>query len=70
MLIIILDNAIKFSDEGWNIYINIKDNDEYFSLSIINSGIGISKEELPYIFDRFHKARSEENKNGTGLGLQ
>ena len=70
MLIIILDNAIKFSDEGWNIYINIKDNDEYFSLSIINSGIGINKEELPYIFDRFHKARSEENKNGTGLGLQ
>lgn len=69
MLIIILDNAIKFSDEGSNIYINIKDNDEYFSLSIINSGIGISEEELPYIFDRFHKARSEENKNGTGLGL-
>ncbi|MDQ0148998.1 sensor histidine kinase [Eubacterium multiforme] len=69
MIIIILDNAIKFSEKDSSIYVEIKDYDKYFSLSIINKGIGIKEEEIPYIFDRFHKTRIEENKSGTGLGL-
>ena len=36
---------------------------------IEDKGVGIGADDLPYIFDRFYKARSEKNKSGTGLGL-
>ncbi|MCB2286773.1 sensor histidine kinase [Clostridium algidicarnis] len=65
MLLIILDNAIKFSPKGGVVTLTLKNR----SVSIKDNGIGISKEDLPYIFDRFYKVKSEANKNGTGLGL-
>ncbi|WP_027399290.1 sensor histidine kinase [Anaerovorax odorimutans] len=65
MLLIILDNAIKFSKENEVIEIVLKDS----ILSIRDYGIGIPENDLPYIFDRFYKSRSEQNKTGTGLGL-
>ena len=65
MLMIILDNAIKFSPENSTVEVLLKDK----TISIQDFGNGIPKEDLPYIFDRFHKSRSEENKTGTGLGL-
>lgn len=42
---------------------------EKLVISISDRGSGILPEELPYIFDRFHKERSEQNKSGSGLGL-
>lgn len=65
MLLIILDNAIKFSPCGGTVEV-VWDNN---ILTIRDYGIGIPKEDLPYIFDRFYKSRSEQNKTGTGLGL-
>ena len=65
MFSIILDNAIKFSDENSKIEITLQDN----KIKIKDYGAGIKKEDLPYIFDRFYKERSEKNKVGTGLGL-
>ena len=65
MFLTILDNAIKFSPKEEIIKISLKDK----IVSIKDNGIGISKDDLPYIFDRFYKIKSEENKNGTGLGL-
>ena len=65
MFFIILDNAIKFSPEGTKINISLKDR----TVLITDHGKGISEDELPYIFDRFYKVRSEENKSGSGLGL-
>ncbi len=65
MLMIILDNAIKFSPEGSKVMVTLKDKD----ISIRDYGIGIFEKDLPYIFDRFYKVKSESNKNGTGLGL-
>lgn len=69
MLMIVLDNAVKFSKESSLITVNLIKNENYIELSVIDKGCGISKEDLPYIFDRFHKSNSTENKNGTGLGL-
>ena len=65
MLIILLDNAVKFSATGKTIDVSGGDN----HITIRDYGVGIAEADLPYIFDRFHKSRSEENKEGTGLGL-
>lgn len=69
MFIIILDNAIKFSDAGKIVFINLTRNDKTISLIVKDEGLGISSDDLPHIFQRFHKERSEHNKAGTGLGL-
>lgn len=65
MIMIVLDNAIKFSPENDSVHIVLENG----RLSIKDNGVGISAEDLPYIFERFYKSRSEKNKIGTGLGL-
>lgn len=65
MILIILDNAIKFSETDSIVDVEYKNN----ILTITDYGIGIKKEDIPHIFDRFYKTRSEKNKAGTGLGL-
>lgn len=65
MFLVILNNAIKFSDKGKIVSISLKDK----TVTIQDNGIGISQEDLPYIFDRFYKVNSEQDKEGSGLGL-
>ena len=67
----LLDNAIKFTDEGGNIHIHLYRENERVYVSIRNSGEGIPPEEMPQIFERFYKSdRSRSlDKNGVGLGL-
>lgn len=69
MLMVVLDNAVKFSRETSQIELSLSCAEKTCELSISNQGIGISKEELPYIFDRFHQASKEKSITGTGLGL-
>ncbi len=66
MLFIVLDNGIRASKEGASIEIRYECN----KISIIDEGVGISKEFLTHIFDRFYKSNDESNKTGSGLGLQ
>lgn len=65
MLMIILDNAVKFSPEGEVVEVTLKAGE----IMIRDRGMGIPEKELPYIFDRFYKVKSRENRDGTGLGL-
>ena len=69
MIIIILDNAIKFSLEGGMVDIALSKSDAGIIVHVRDKGCGISPDDLPNIFERFYKQRSEENKTGTGLGL-
>ena len=71
LLVILLDNALKYTEEKDEISINIYTHDEKLFIIIKDTGIGISDEGLKHIFERFYredKARSRE-KGGTGLGL-
>ncbi len=67
----LLDNAVKFSHENGQIHLQATRRGSDIVLSVADNGLGISKEHLPRIFERFYradKARSRE-LGGTGLGL-
>lgn len=68
MIIIILDNAIKFSQDDKHINIILENKENYYILDISDQGRGISEEEIEKIFDRFHKS-DKGNNDGMGLGL-
>lgn len=66
----IIKNAIEHSDENKKVIIQLKENNVYVSLKIIDEGQGIEKEELKNIFNRFYKTtNSNENSMGIGLSL-
>ena len=69
MLIVILDNAVKFTDRGGKVTVSERIEDGKFYLTVTDTGIGISEEELPLIFVKFHRTITGQNRNGTGLGL-
>ncbi|CAM2988045.1 HAMP domain-containing sensor histidine kinase [Hathewaya histolytica] len=71
MLINLIDNAVKYTETNGCVKIIPKSYEGYFSISIEDNGVGIAKEEIPRLFERFYrvdKARSRAN-GGTGLGL-
>lgn len=69
MFMIVMDNAIKFSDENSTVSIEIQKKETEYMISITNNGIGITENDLPHIFNRFYKSSSDKNKAGTGIGL-
>jgi two-component system phosphate regulon sensor histidine kinase PhoR len=68
----LLDNAVKYSRERGEITLTAKQREKQIVLSVSDTGIGIGKDDLPRIFERFYrvdKARSHDSVRGTGLGL-
>ncbi|WP_430079077.1 sensor histidine kinase [Paenibacillus ferrarius] len=68
----IIYNAIKFSQSGGFIDVRVEIRDEPCELLIrvTDTGVGISEEDLPHIFERFYKvSKSRSNSGGSGLGL-
>ena len=68
LLLIILDNAVKFSPAGAEVKVEYGQSGGSWHLKIIDHGPGIPAADLPHIFDRFKKG-GEDNPQGTGLGL-
>ena len=66
-----LSNALKYSDENAEITVRVKDSENAIRVEVIDNGNGISKEALPYIWDRYYKVDKNFNRsvNSTGLGL-
>ncbi len=67
----LISNAIKFSDEGDEILVDIKDKKEFIEISVKDNGIGIEDKYLEMIFDRFKQVDKSLSRNteGTGVGL-
>ncbi len=68
MFLVIVDNAVKFSPEHSTIYVTIKSQDK-ITVSIRDEGIGIAKDEINNIFEKFYKSKLRQNATGSGLGL-
>jgi two-component system sensor histidine kinase MprB len=61
----LLDNAAKWSPEGAEVHLEVRNG----VVSVRDHGPGIDEEDLPYVFDRFYRARSARGLPGSGLGL-
>ncbi|MGG3800126.1 two-component system histidine kinase PnpS [Metabacillus fastidiosus] len=67
----LINNALTYTPKGGTVWVNVEKHSEYVLIMISDTGIGITEEEIPRIFERFYrvdKARSR-NSGGTGLGL-
>ena len=65
----LIENAIKYSEEGGNVIVKSYTYDKYYCLDVIDDGIGIPKEDVSRIFERFYRVDKSRKKGGTGLGL-
>ena len=66
---ILLDNAVKFTPDGGSVTARVEEEDGSVALSVSDTGVGISEEQLPLIFERFYRADPSRSAGGAGLGL-
>ena len=65
----LLENSLRFTESGDSVKVSVKENDGTISILVDDNGIGIDKEHLPHVFERFYKADRSRSDLGTGLGL-
>jgi signal transduction histidine kinase len=65
----LIDNAIKFTPAGGEVRITLEEQGSVVAISVADTGIGISDEDVPLIFERFHRGRNTSMYAGSGLGL-
>ena len=65
----IIDNAIKYSDEGTSINLRINTFEMFSCISVEDHGIGIEEDEIPKLFARFYRSREVSDNEGIGVGL-
>jgi signal transduction histidine kinase len=71
LFLILLDNAVKYTAEGGKLEVSLDEADGYVIGTVTDTGIGIAREDLPHVFDRFYRADRARSRDlgGTGLGL-
>ncbi|WP_144511303.1 ATP-binding protein [Bacillus sp. FJAT-22090] len=67
----LIDNALRHTSEGESVTVRLSQTDQQIKIEVADTGYGIPKEDLPYVFERFYKADKARTrgKSGTGLGL-
>lgn len=68
----LMGNSIKYTNEGeikLSLHIVVENNMKYIELSVSDTGMGISEEDLPHIFERYYQAQYNRKVSGTGIGL-
>ena len=71
MFINLINNAIKYTPSEGQVSVEMSENAQNVQIEVSDTGIGVENEDIPRIFDKFYRVRSESTKNisGTGLGL-
>ena len=65
----LVDNALKYTPPQGRVTVSVRDRGELVTISVSDTGIGISEKDLPHIFKRFYRGDSSRSQAGTGLGL-
>jgi len=66
---ILLDNAVKYTPEGGSVAVRLREEDARATLEVSDTGVGIPEDELPLVFERFHRTDPSRADGGAGLGL-
>jgi len=66
---ILLDNAVKYTPDGGSVTVRVEEENGGVALAVSDTGVGITEDQLPLIFERFYRADSARAEEGTGLGL-
>lgn len=69
VLIVLLDNAFKYTPEGGIVTLSACAEDDVVRVRVRDTGVGIPAADLPHVFDRFYKVDKSHHSKGTGLGL-
>ncbi len=65
----LLDNALKYTPSLGTVTVSVNEKDNVVAVSVMDTGPGISKNDLPHIFTRFYRCDQSRSQEGTGLGL-
>jgi signal transduction histidine kinase len=66
---ILLDNAVRYTPEGGIVTVGVREDNDRVALEVSDTGVGIPEDQLPLIFERFHRADRSRSEGGVGLGL-
>jgi len=66
---ILLDNAVKYTPGGGSVTVEVRDEDDLAALEVSDTGAGIPEDQLPLVFERFHRVDPSRADGGAGLGL-
>jgi two-component system, OmpR family, sensor kinase len=66
---ILLDNAVRYTPESSHVTVSVREDGDWVALEVSDTGVGIPEDQLPLIFERFHRADPSRSKGGAGLGL-
>ena len=66
---ILLDNAVKYTPNGGSVAVRVSEREERLELAVSDTGVGIPEDQLPLVFERFHRTDAARSEDGAGLGL-
>jgi two-component system, OmpR family, sensor kinase len=66
---ILLDNAVRYTPEGGGVAVRVREQDGRAALEVSDTGVGIAEDQLPLVFERFHRTDPSRADGGAGLGL-